>query len=354
MSSIFGGGTSKASKQSVENTQQDNQQRQDFFERMAGQARGDVMGLFPQAQQHTSQGFGNALQMMGGAISPQLQNINQGTMGASQQLAGGMDAQMAAILGQQMPQNFNQPIQEMPQDMSWVQDIMQKSIASQNLDPAGAFPVEQPGQPPVPPQAPPQVPQTPQQPQMPQTPKMPTGLPDIPGNQDQLRMERDLLRISRGNDPRNYTMDQIEAFQGGQPQMQQPAAPMPVMQEPQMPQFKQEPQMPPQMPQMPPQMPQMPPQMPQMPPQMPQMPQTSLASIGKFAPSGDSALSLPQMPFVMPSPPKKKAEPRKKAEPKRKAETRKRPTKKKRKAAPKKKRATNRRVYRTRSGGILS
>lgn len=99
MSSIFGGGTSKASRQSVENQKQQNAQTQAFIERQTGRARNDVLSLYPQGDTARNAGFQSSLDMIAAGVDPQISAFQQGNVGAQNILNMGRGSFNNAILG---------------------------------------------------------------------------------------------------------------------------------------------------------------------------------------------------------------------------------------------------------------
>lgn len=127
MSSIFGGGTSSASEQSVANQQQANAATQRFIEQQAGQARADVSSLFPGAQQVQAQGAQGALDVIGQGIPAQLQAFQQGNVGAQQALQTTLPQFQAAILGQPVDFSAFQPV-DLGFDASFLQGLQAPQI----------------------------------------------------------------------------------------------------------------------------------------------------------------------------------------------------------------------------------
>ena len=122
-SSIFGGGTSSASEQSVENQQAANAAARQFIEQQSGRARSDVMNLFPQAQDARNQGYDNAFGMIAGGIPEQMNMFNQGNYGAQEQVANTLPQVSNALMGLPVDYSQFQP-QQMQPDMSYMQQYM--------------------------------------------------------------------------------------------------------------------------------------------------------------------------------------------------------------------------------------
>jgi len=93
MGKLFGGGATKASKQSQQATREDNRRRQDFVERQAGQARQDLLTL------------------IGAGINPQIQAMQAGNVAAQEQLVRGLPQIQSALLGQAVDYSQFQPQQ---------------------------------------------------------------------------------------------------------------------------------------------------------------------------------------------------------------------------------------------------
>jgi len=121
-SSIFGGGTSKASEESLATTQQDNRARQAEINRATLQARGDVQRIFPEALDVSQQGFQGALGILGQGIPAEIQAFQQGNVGAQQITADTLPLIRAALLG--LPTDFSalQP-QTINADTSFLQNV---------------------------------------------------------------------------------------------------------------------------------------------------------------------------------------------------------------------------------------
>ncbi len=79
------------------------------------QARQDVLGLFPQAQQARNLGFQGALDVLSGSLPAQLQAFQQGNVGAQQNLLAGLPQFQQAILGGQVDLSALQPTTITPQ-----------------------------------------------------------------------------------------------------------------------------------------------------------------------------------------------------------------------------------------------
>lgn len=115
---FFGGAEKKAAKAQTKALEQ----AQTFTREGVAQARGDIMNLFPQAQQNIQQGFQGALDVFGQSLPQQTAAFTGGNVAAQQALLAGLPQQQAAILGGQtalQPLNV-QPFQFQP-DLSFAQ-----------------------------------------------------------------------------------------------------------------------------------------------------------------------------------------------------------------------------------------
>ena len=92
---FFGGAEKKAAKAQ----QQGLEQAQALTQQAANQARGDLMNLFPQAQQSGRQGFQQALDVFSQTIPQQTQAFTSGNVAAQNALLAGLPAMQSAILG---------------------------------------------------------------------------------------------------------------------------------------------------------------------------------------------------------------------------------------------------------------
>ncbi len=124
MSSIFGGGTSKASEESLAAQSAANAATQAFIERQSGQARADVMALFPQAQEQRTRGFEGALDILSRGIDPRLAAFQQGNIGAQGVVAGALPQIQNAILGRPLDLTALQP-QPISVDTSFLSNLRQ-------------------------------------------------------------------------------------------------------------------------------------------------------------------------------------------------------------------------------------
>lgn len=102
MTSIFGGGTSKASRESQAAQRSANLATERFIREQTARAREDVMGLFPAGEQIRGAGFQSALDVIGAGVSPQVEAFRQGNIGAQEITAAGLPQIQAALLGTPM------------------------------------------------------------------------------------------------------------------------------------------------------------------------------------------------------------------------------------------------------------
>ena len=111
MSSIFGGGTSRASRESQAAQSADNAQRQQFLEQQSGLARTDANRLFNQSNTDRNLGLQGALDFIASGFAPQVDAFQQGNIGAQQTLGQGQQNFQNAILGRPVqpftPQRVN-------------------------------------------------------------------------------------------------------------------------------------------------------------------------------------------------------------------------------------------------------
>lgn len=92
---FFGG----AEKKAAQAQQQGLEQAQRISQQAAAQARGDIMNLFPQAQQTGRQGFQQALDVFSQTLPQQTQAFTSGNVAAQNALLAGLPAMQSAILG---------------------------------------------------------------------------------------------------------------------------------------------------------------------------------------------------------------------------------------------------------------
>lgn len=102
---LFGGTDTSAQ----ELQRQANLEAQRAINTSTAQARGDVLGLFPEASQARNLGFQAALDVLGQSIPAQLQAFQQGNVGAQQNILAGLPQFRSAILGGQFDPSAFQP-----------------------------------------------------------------------------------------------------------------------------------------------------------------------------------------------------------------------------------------------------
>ena len=139
MTAIFGGGTTGASEQSQAAQIAANAATQRFIEQQSGQARQDVLSLFPQGQQLATQGFQGALDVISGGIPQQLGAFQQGNVGAQQVTGDTLSQVQNAILGLPVNQAVFAP-QEITTDLSFLQNLTAPSLQPQAV-PSANLPV---------------------------------------------------------------------------------------------------------------------------------------------------------------------------------------------------------------------
>lgn len=83
-------------------------------------AEGQLMDIFPAAQQNLQQGFQGALDVFGQSLPAQTQAFQQGNVGAQQQLLAGLPQIQNALFGNQVEFSQLQPTQIQP-DLGFAQ-----------------------------------------------------------------------------------------------------------------------------------------------------------------------------------------------------------------------------------------
>lgn len=114
---FFGGAEKKAAKAQ----QKALEQSQEYIRENIAQARGDVMGIFPQARESARSGFQSALDVFAQSIPQQANLFQQGNVGAQQMLSQGLPQMQNAILGLPTNLSFAQPQQLQMPDFSYLQ-----------------------------------------------------------------------------------------------------------------------------------------------------------------------------------------------------------------------------------------
>lgn len=120
---FFGGAEKKAAKAQQKGIEKGIQATQ----AATRQARGDLMQLFPAAQQNLQQGFQGALDVFGQSIPAQTQALQQGNVGAQQQLLAGLPQIQNALLGGQIDFNQLQPVNVQP-DLGFTQQQLPEFV----------------------------------------------------------------------------------------------------------------------------------------------------------------------------------------------------------------------------------
>ena len=127
-------GEDQAAAQAAENTA-----TRESIERLAEQARGDVLNLFPAAEQARQQGTQAALDIFGQTIPQQFGALQQGNVGAQQALTQGLPQIIAALQGAPIDLSQIQP-QRLDFDPSFAQQQLpsfQSTTSIFNPDPDG-------------------------------------------------------------------------------------------------------------------------------------------------------------------------------------------------------------------------
>lgn len=92
---VFGGAAKDAAKQQTKALEE----AQDLTRQAATQARGEIMGLFPQAQQNNLAGYQAALDVFNQSAPQQMQMTQQGNQNAQATLLAGLPLMNNALLG---------------------------------------------------------------------------------------------------------------------------------------------------------------------------------------------------------------------------------------------------------------
>lgn len=132
---FFGGAEKKAAKAQQKGIEKGIQATQAATK----QARGDLMQLFPAAQQNLQQGFQGALDVFGQSLPAQTQAFQQGNVGAQQQLLAGLPQIQNALMGGQVDFSQLQPVSVQP-DLGFAQQQLPQFIDpfNQTADQAAA------------------------------------------------------------------------------------------------------------------------------------------------------------------------------------------------------------------------
>lgn len=100
-----------------------NQQVLALQAKLAAQARGDIMDIFPGVRQSAQEGFQGALDIYGQAIPQQASLFQGGNVAAQNTLLAGLPQQNAAILGQKIDLSGLAPTTQ-----SYSTDFMQQQL----------------------------------------------------------------------------------------------------------------------------------------------------------------------------------------------------------------------------------
>lgn len=119
---VFGGAAKDAAKQQTRAFEQ----AQEITNQFAEQARGDVMSLFPQAQQTNLAGYQGALDVFNQSAPQQMQMAQQGNQNAQAALLAGLPQMNNAILGAPIDYSALQP-----QSVSYDQSLFNQQLPAQ-------------------------------------------------------------------------------------------------------------------------------------------------------------------------------------------------------------------------------
>lgn len=119
MSKLFGGSDDSAQEAQIAQ----NQQVLALQAKLAEQARGDIMDIFPGVRQSAQEGFQGALDIYGQAIPQQASLFQGGNVAAQNTLLAGLPQQNAAILGQKIDLSGLAPTTQ-----SYSTDFMQQQL----------------------------------------------------------------------------------------------------------------------------------------------------------------------------------------------------------------------------------
>ncbi len=117
--SLFGGTDDSAQEAQIAQ----NQQVLALQAKLAEQARGDIMDIFPGVRQSAQEGFQGALDIYGQAIPQQASLFQGGNVAAQNTLLAGLPQQNAAILGQKIDLSGLAPTTQ-----SYSTDFMQQQL----------------------------------------------------------------------------------------------------------------------------------------------------------------------------------------------------------------------------------
>lgn len=122
---VFGGAAKDAAKQQVSALED----AQDITKQAVAQARGDVMDLFPQAQQSNLAGYQAALDAFNQSAPQQMQMAQQGNQNAQATLLAGLPQMNNALLGAPVDYSALQP-----QSVSYDASVLNQQLPSQLLN----------------------------------------------------------------------------------------------------------------------------------------------------------------------------------------------------------------------------
>lgn len=114
---FFGGAEKKAARASQEGIERGLAAQKAATEKATGQ----LMSLFPAAQQNAQMGFQRQLDILGQALPQQIGAGIQGNVGAQNALLAGLPQQQAAILGGNIDYSALRPFQMQQPDLSFLQ-----------------------------------------------------------------------------------------------------------------------------------------------------------------------------------------------------------------------------------------
>ena len=115
----------------------ENLESREFIERQAEQARGDVLKLFPAAEEARQLGTQGALDIFGQTIPQQLDVFQRGNVGAQQTLTQGLPQILAALRGTPIDLSQLQP-QTLAFDPSFAQQQLPQFQSTASLFPKEA------------------------------------------------------------------------------------------------------------------------------------------------------------------------------------------------------------------------
>ena len=131
--SLFGGTDDSAQK----SQEAQNQQVLALQAKLAAQARGDIMDIFPGVRQSAQEGFQGALDIYGQSMPQQARLVQEGNIAAQNTLLAGLPQQNAAILGQRVDLSGLAPTRQ-----SYSTDFMQQQLPERTAMPSQETGVE--------------------------------------------------------------------------------------------------------------------------------------------------------------------------------------------------------------------